>query len=294
MNGKEDASMGEENFLIVGLGLIGGCYAMSLSRQGYRVTAIDCNPDSIAYAKEKGMIAGGASSVEDGEEFIRQANRIVFGLYPTGMVEWIEENQHLFPAGAILTDVSGVKRAVIGRVQGILRPDLEFIGSHPMAGRELSGVQNSDDRIFENANFIVTPTEKNTPEAVAYAEKLGKTLGFGRISHLSPEEHDRMVGYLSQLTHAIAVSLMNANGSPHLAEYTGDSFRDLTRIARINENLWSELFFLNRDILVPEIDSFVAALENLREKLVSGDEEGLKSLFVQSTRRRKQFDKKQE
>lgn len=283
-----------KNILIVGLGLLGGCYAMALSRQGYRVTAIDIEPDSIAYALEKGLIAAGTAEAGSpaGTALIREADVLISGLYPTTMVAWLERYQSLFRPGLLITDVSGVKRNVVYRVQDILSDDVEFIGSHPMAGREVGGVRNSDDRIFRDANFIVTPTERNTAEAVEFAKELGALLGFARISVLSPEEHDRMIGYLSQLTHAIAVSLMNANGSPHLVEYTGDSFRDLTRIAKINETLWYELFSLNRDILVPEIDSFIAALEDLKEKLSAGDEAGLKNLFVQSTERRKQFDRK--
>lgn len=276
-------------FLIVGLGLIGGSYAMALSRQGYHVTAIDTNPDSIEYALHTGIIAEGGTSPDCG--LVEQADRVILGLYPTGMVHWIEENQHRLPSGAWITDVSGVKRAVIYRVQELLRPDLEFIGSHPMAGREVGGVRNADDRIFRDANFIVTPTEKNTPALIAFAEELGRTLGFSRISQLSPEEHDRMIGYLSQLTHAIAVSLMNANDSPHLVDYTGDSFRDLTRIAKINDTLWTELFELNQDLLIPEIDCFIAALEDLKQKLAAGDREGLRRLFRQSTLRRRQFDR---
>lgn len=281
----------ETHILIVGLGLIGGSYARALAKYGCTVTAIDCNPDSIAYAKEQGFLTDGATGGAEAERFIREADIIVIGLYPLAMVDWVLEHQTDFRPGLLLTDVSGVKRAVLYRVQEALRPDVEFIGSHPMAGREVSGVRNSDDHIFRDANFIITPTERNTEEAVDFVRELGETLGFRRISTLSPEQHDQMIGYLSQLTHAIAVSLMNANGNPHLVEYTGDSFRDLTRIARINETLWSELFALNRDVLIPEIDSFIVALEDLKEKLSQGDEQGLKQLFIQSTERRKQFDR---
>ena len=190
-----------------------------------------------------------------------------------------------------MTDVSGVKRAVVYDVQAVMRPDVEFIAAHPMAGREVSGVKNSDNRIFLEANYIVTPTDQNTAEGIEFAEELGRTLRFDRITTLSPEEHDRMIGYLSQLTHAIAVSLMNANPNEHLVAYTGDSFRDLTRIAKINETMWTELFFLNKDMLVPEIDAFIAALTHLKEQVETENAEELSRLFVQSTERRKLFEK---
>lgn len=281
--------MKQKKFLIVGLGLIGGCYAQALTKQGYTVTAIDPNAESIRFALDKGYIVKGA--VEPEEELLKEADAIVLGLYPTIMVDWIKKYQPYFTPGIFITDVSGVKRAVVYDVQAVLREDVEFIAAHPMAGKETSGVQNSDNRIFLQANYIVTPTEKNTPEAIEFAEELGRTLRFDRITTLSPEEHDRMIGYLSQLTHAIAVSLMNANDSANLVAYTGDSFRDLTRIAKINETMWTELFFLNKDMLVPEIDAFIAELNHLKEQVQNENAEELKRLFVQSTQRRKLFDK---
>ena len=161
-----------------------------------------------------------------------------------------------------------------------------------MAGKEVSGVRNSDENIFKIANFIITPTEKNTPEGIKFARELGEILGFRNITQLSLEEHDKMIGFVSQLTHVIAVSLMNTNDNTHLVEYTGDSFRDLTRIAKINEVLWSELFLLNKEILVKEIDDFAAELNNFREKLVNEDVEGNEKALIQSTERRKLFDRK--
>lgn len=279
----------DKTFLIVGLGLIGGSYAMALHRRGVRVTAIDRDPEAIRYALEQGIIEEGG--LPGDTRLLREAGIVILGMYPSAMIEWVKEYQAYLTPGVWITDVSGVKRAILYPIQEMLRPDLEFIASHPMAGREVGGVQNSSDRLFGDANFIVTPTARNTPAAVDFAKELGRVLGFSQISVLTPEDHDKMIGYLSQLTHAIAVSLMVANDNPHLVKYTGDSFRDLTRIAKINEVLWSELFRLNRDILVPEIDLFIDTLEALKEKLSSGDEEGLKQMFRQSTERRKQFDR---
>ena len=153
---------------------------------------------------------------------------------------------------------------VAAPVQQMLPDGVEFIASHPMAGRETSGITHSAEVDFAPANFIITPTEQNTPEAVAWCRDLAQTLGFARITTLSIAEHDRMIGYVSQLCHAIAVSLMCASDNSSLADYTGDSFRDLTRIARINEKLWAELFLWNRDNLIGEIDMFDAALQKLR------------------------------
>lgn len=278
-------------FLIVGLGLIGGCYAAALSDKGYYVAAITKEQVDIDYAIEKGIIKNGSVKVE--KELFDEADIVVFGLYPTDFVKWIEENQRVFRPGTLITDVTGVKTAVVPKIQEILRDDVEYIPAHPMAGREKSGVQNSDPIIFSGANYIVTPTEKNTKGAIDACCELGNILGFHRVSCLSIEEHDKMIGFLSQLTHCIAVSLMTCNDDDGLVKYTGDSFRDLTRIARINEVMWSELFLLNKDILISEIDSFVNELERMKLMLSEGDREGLKSMMKLSTARRGKFDRPQ-
>ena len=275
--------------LIVGLGLIGGSYAKGLKKHGYTVYAISRGQGTIDYALENGIIDKG--TIQEDSEIISQADYIIFGLYPHTMIDWIARNQQYFKSGAIITDVCGVKCNVVDVVQDFLRKDVEFIGSHPMAGKEVSGVQYSDDAIFHSANFIITPTEQNTEKGIAFAKELAGLLEFHHIAIITPQEHDKMIGFVSQLTHAVAVSLMNTSDNTHLKEYPGDSFRDLTRIAKINETLWSELFFLKKENLVQEIDDFAAELENLKQKIADEDEEGIKKLFIQSTERRKQFDK---
>ncbi|MEF9961863.1 MAG: prephenate dehydrogenase [Erysipelotrichaceae bacterium] len=275
-------------FLIVGLGLIGGSYALGLSKKGYHVSAIDTNQLSIDYALNHQMIETGSTF---DIELIQNADVIIFGLYPNTMIDWISTYQTYFTPGILLTDVSGVKMNVIDKIQTNLRKDVEFIGSHPMAGKEVSGVTYSDDTIFKIANFIITPTAVNSQKAITFLHEFANLLEFEHITCLSPEKHDEMIGFVSQLTHVIAVSLMNTNDNTHLVEYTGDSFRDLTRIAKINENLWSELFFLNKDNLIREIEDFDHELNHLKEKLIANDEQGLKELFIQATMRRKLFDK---
>ena len=160
-----------------------------------------------------------------------------------------------------------------------------------MAGREVYGVENSDDGIFRGANFIIVPTEKNTAQAIRWLGGLGRILGFSRISVLSPEEHDEMIGYLSQLTHCIAVSLMTCSDNEHLVDYTGDSFRDLTRIANINDLMWSELFMLNREPLLKYMDIFLDEFSALRDMIRDGRVEELREKMRLSTKRRAYFNK---
>ena len=279
----------DKKILIVGLGLIGGSYAECFTRKGFEVGAITRSRKSIDFALEKGIIASGTTEVT--RDYVSRFDIIIFALYPHIFIEWLEKYQDFIKPGALLTDVTGVKVSVVYKVQEMLRGDLEFIGAHPMAGREVYGVENADCRIFNGANYIVTPTGANTPEAIETCRQIGEVLGFARISQLSPERHDEMIGFLSQLTHCIAVALMNCKESHHLVDFTGDSFRDLTRIARINEEMWSELFLLNRDELLSQMDLFAGEFDTLRKAIREGDTDTLKRMMQTSTLRRSYFDK---
>ena len=279
----------EESILIVGLGLIGGSYARALKRLGFHVAAIDINQESIDYALENGIIDEGYTTVEPA--VVSNADAVVFGLYPTVFKEWIAQYQQFLKPGAMLTDVTGVKSCIVYDIQDMLRPDVEFIAAHPMAGKEVYGVQNSDEHIFHDANYIVVPTEKNTPEAIEWCRSLGMILGFNHIAVLSPEKHDEMIGFVSQLTHIIAVSLMECSDDHSLVDYTGDSFRDLTRIARINDKMWSELFMMNKKELLAQMDRFMSVFQDFRNMLASDDVEGMRAAMRVSTERRAWFDR---
>ena len=264
-----------KRYLIVGLGLLGGKYALELSRAGFHVDGINRSEGHLQYALDHGYIASGKT--HDFEDLVRQADHIIFGLYPTALIEWFR---------------TYVKTGLVEPIQAMCRPGVEFIASHPMAGRETSSVEHAAEVNFAPANFIVTPTEKNTPEAVQWARELAEVLGFKHICTLTVQEHDKMIGYVSQLCHAIAVSLMCANDNTSLCEYTGDSFRDLTRIARINDKMWAELFLWNKENLISEIDQFSGALNEMRNALVADDREKLEEMFRLSTQRRAAFDQK--
>lgn len=279
-----------KKILIVGLGLLGGSYAKALKRYGFHISAITKEQSSIDYALKEQMIDEGSTQID--ERIIREADLVVFALYPHVFVEWIEQNQNLLKSGAIITDVTGVKRSIVYKIQDILRPDIEFIAAHPMAGKEVSGVENSTDKMFVGANYIVTPTEKNTPDAIKTCMELGSLLGFSNVTTLSPEEHDEMIGFLSQLTHCIAITLMTCNDKEDMEKFTGDSFRDLTRIARINDLMWSELFVSNKDALLEQMNLFMDKFKELKEMLEAEDIDGMRKMMRYSTERRALFDKK--
>lgn len=277
------------NVLIIGLGLMGGSYAKALKRCGFTVNAITKEQSSIDYAVENGIINSGSTELD--RKMIKEADLVIFALYPTDFINWIKENQYLFSPGTVITDVTGVKSSIVYEIQSILRNDVEFIAAHPMAGREVYGVQNSDDSMFRGANYIITPTDKNTKEAIELSRELGTLLGFANICELSPEDHDEIIGFVSQLTHCIAITLMTCNDIENLEKYTANSFRDLTRIAKINDAMWSELFMMNKDALLREMKLFEKKFASLREMLETGDVDGMREMMKQSTVRRAEFDR---
>lgn len=279
-----------KKILIVGLGLLGGSYARVLKRFGFHISAITLDQSSIDYAIKENIIDVGTTEID--ERIIGEADLVIFALYPHVFVEWIEKNQSLLKSGALITDVTGVKGSIVYKIQDMLRTDVEFVAAHPMAGREVSGVENSTDKLFIGANYIVTPTEKNTPEAVQTCLELGRLLGFSNVTTLSPEEHDEMIGFLSQLTHCIAVTLMTCNDKENMEKFTGDSFRDLTRIARINDLMWSELFVENKEALLEQMNLFIDKFNDLKTMLETEDIAGMREMMRRSTERRALFDKK--
>lgn len=272
---------------VVGLGVMGGSFCGRLKELGWRVLGFETSSRSLKTAKERGWIDEGYADFSQG---LKQCDMIIFCIYPTLLSEWIATWQNQFAPGTLLLEISGVKRAVMNPIQEQLRPDVELMSIHPMCGRESKGIDHAEPKIFKDANFIIIPHDRNTPSSLVKVSSLAKDLGCKNISVLTPEEHDTMIAFLSQLTHVIAVSLMDTHENEHLVEYTGDSFRDLTRIASINEDMWSELFLLNKDLLLDEIEQFQKTLSVFADALKNEDEKTMKDMMILSTGRRKKFD----
>jgi prephenate dehydrogenase len=275
------------NILIVGLGLLGGSYALALKAKGFKVSAIDVNDQTVEYAIKNKIVDLAVTTPN--KELIESSNLIIFALYPHIFCEWVENYGKYFKSGTIITDVTGVKGAIIEKINSNLPLGVEFIAAHPMAGREIGGIENANTEMFKSANYIVVPTEQNSADAIELCKDLGEILGFENISELSVEGHDKMIAFLSQLTHCIAVSLMCASDNPDLVKYTGDSFRDLTRIADINDRMWSELFLCNREALLNEMDNYRRAFEGLYEAIKNNDTDTMQEMMKLSTARRRNF-----
>ena len=276
----------DKKFLIVGLGLIGGSYASKLSSLGYKVYALDLNDEALEFGYSNSFIL----NKENDLNLVKECDYIILCLYPLDCIKWVKDNKYLIKEDCIVSDVSGVKSNYVRVIQNELENN-EFISMHPMAGKEKSGVFYSDYSIFKNANMIIIQNELNSDRGLDFAYSLSRLLEFKNIEVLDEVSHDKMVSFLSELPHAIAMCLMNSHNNESLERLSGDSFRDLTRIAKINENLWSELFILNRDILVKDIESFILCLNDLKDKIKDSKEEDIKELMRESTKRRKGFER---
>lgn len=273
------------NILIVGLGVIGGSYAMGLSKN-HTVYGVDKDLDTIKLALEKGYIYDGSDNPSD---FINDAELIILAIYPKMIKQFIKENS--FKDGTIITDVAGVKESFIYEISQILPKGVEFLGTHPMAGKEKRGFNYADCNVFRGANFLITPMN-NKESTIELMRGLAYELGFKRVTIMTPHYHDQVIAFTSQLTHAIAVSLVNSDNDENTPYFTGDSYRDLTRIAKINEDLWSELFLENKANLLEKIECFEDSLHQLKEALIHDDGDKLRELFISSTKKRGVFDEK--
>lgn len=269
---------------IVGLGLIGGTYARSLRKYPYEIIGIDIDSDAINFALEENIIDHGTTTPTD---VLKELDVVFLCLYPDKTIEFVQKHINHFKRGAIISDVVGIKRSIIDRLDVYKNDDVEFVFSHPIAGREKIGIRYSDEAIFQNANFVITPIKTNTEEALNLIETLAKQMGFANVSRIKDYEHDDIIAYTSQLTHAIAISLVNSDTDKYdTSLFIGDSYKDLTRIAMINESLWSELFLKNRDFLYRRIQAFEEQLDLLKDALKSNNKEKIEELMRSSTIKR--------
>ena len=274
--------------VIVGLGVIGGSYAMALKEAGYNeVYGIDKNIDTLNKAKALGIIKEG---YEDGKEIVSEADLIVLAVYPDLVKSFISNNKENFKDNAIITDVTGIKQLFINEVLDILPDNIDFVFAHPMAGREKKGIDYATNTVFKDANFLITVTDKNKIESLELIEELAYKMGFKHVKRICPKYHDEMIAFTSQLPHALAVALINSDiEGRNTGEFIGDSYRDLTRIANINESLWSQLFLGNKENLLQAIYNFEEELDKIKSCLENEDKEALQELFIKSSLRREKL-----
>lgn len=270
---------------VVGLGLIGASYAEGLHQAGHHVYGYDLIEKNI----EKGIHLGFIEK-DNSLSKISVADLIILALYPKDNVEFIQKNKNLLTAGQILTDVSGTKSWMMDEIEKILPNGISYTSHHPMAGRESSGFESRNFHMFKNANFIIVKGKKSDKNDIGVLELVANNLKFGKITVTDAKTHDELIAFTSQLTHILAVTLIQSDHLKETKEATGDSFRDLTRIAKINEVMWTELFLENKDALVTKINEFMTELVYIKELILDDDKKRLMNYLKEAKEKRKSFD----
>ena len=273
-------------FAIVGLGLIGGSYAKALRNLKVRkILGMDISHGIARACLNANMID---EVVEENGSNLKEADVIICSVYPEAVMGFVRQNVQNFAEGMLMTDATGVKGTMPREIQELLPEGCEFISGHPMAGRQGSGLGMSDAAIFNNSNYIIVPTEKNTPEAVNWLEEFAKALGCARSVRVSMEDHDKIIAYTSDLPHITAVALVNsASYNENTQYFIAGGFRDATRVADINPDLWSDLFLSNRDNVIAEIENYQSQLERWKKAIVENDREALKTIMREAGPRRR-------
>lgn len=272
------------NITIVGLGLIGGTYAIGIKKLNPKnLWGIDISEETIKKAETMGIIDEGFTNPSS---VLPKSDIVIVTIYPEASEKFILNNMKSFKKNAVITDGVGIKTHIIKIINENIREDLDFIGGHPMAGKELGGLENAELDMFKGANYIITPTKKNREENIKLIENIAKELGFGHVQRTTPENHDKNIAYVSQLPHIVAVGMVNCDDVEEVDFYAGGSYRDTTRIARINSELWTELFIKNKEMLVQQIDLFLNYTKNLRDAIEEEDEERVKNILKESSNRK--------
>lgn len=261
---------------IVGLGLIGGSLAKAIKKRTHdSCFGIDINKASIAGALEQEAIDG-----ELQPEELSACDLVIVSLHPEPTIDFITKNAKNFKKGGIVIDTCGVKGSIINAVEEILaQEDVEFLGCHPMAGREFSGFAYSVDNLFDKASFIMTPTDRTKVDVVKFVEDFAESIGFAKCVISTAEEHDRVIAFTSQLAHVVSSAYVKSPSLLKQAGFSAGSFKDMTRVAKLNEDMWTSLFMMNRQPLVDEIDYIIKNLEDYKEAISNGDEKKLHDLL---------------
>ncbi|MFA6801285.1 MAG: prephenate dehydrogenase [Acholeplasmataceae bacterium] len=271
---------------IVGLGLIGASYAEGLHLKGHQIYAYNRSQDKVQKAINEGIV-----EKDNDLDKLSICDLVILSLYPKNNIEFIEKNRYLFKHGQMVTDVSGTKEWMMQEIIKCLPEGITYTSHHPMAGKEISGYDAKDYRIFKGANFVIVPSEKSGVNDENILNQIATELNFGKILKVDSATHDQLIAFTSQLTHVLAIALVNTDHFEETKNATGDSYRDLTRIAKINETMWTELFLENKSALLGVIRDFQNELQYMKTLIMGDEKNALKAYMKKAKEKRVSFDK---
>ncbi|MBR6336790.1 MAG: prephenate dehydrogenase [Ruminococcus sp.] len=261
---------------VAGLGLIGGSMAKAIKKHTDEIVyGLDINKETIASALAQETIDGELTA-----EQLGCCDMVILGLYPQATIDFVNENKNNFKSGSIVIDTCGIKQSVVEAAEAALDgTGVSFLGCHPMAGREFWGFAYALDNLFDRASFIMTPTENTPPEVIEKVRELALRIGFAGCVTATPREHDEVIAFTSQLAHVVSSAYIKSPSLFKQAGFSAGSFKDLTRVAKLNEDMWTSLFLLNREPLLFELDHIIGALTDYRDAIKDGDADRLHALL---------------
>jgi len=282
---------GTENVTIVGLGLIGGSVAKALkARSDCKIHAITRGGETMLQCLQSGLFER-VSDGSDSESILALSDIVIVCLSPNATKNWIINNAKNISGGAVVTDVCGIKRDLCNDLTEYCSANnLRFVGGHPMAGREVSGFTNSLETLFDRCNYIITPAQNTDSDALETVKSLARVLGAKHITITTPENHDRMIAFTSQLPHVLAGAYMKSSTAPEHKGYSAGSYRDVSRVAPVDEKLWSELFLLNSDNLIDEIDALLYNIAEMKSAILSKDKPQVEKVLREGRIRKQEID----
>ena len=264
------------NIAIIGLGLIGGSMARTIKqRTAYTVYGCDLNPQTIQQAYLMNAI-----DHELTDEALRTCDMVLVSLYPSAIVEWVKAHAADFKPGCLVIDCGGVKQRICSELVPLARAgEWHYLGGHPMAGREFSGFRYAKDDLFDGASMILCTDGLDDPQLLQDTKEFFLELGFRRVQFTDPKTHDEMIAYTSQLAHIVSSAYVKCPLADKHRGFSAGSFADMTRVARLNEGMWTELFFDNREALLPVMEDLVRRVTEYRDALRDGDEAAMLQLL---------------
>lgn len=263
------------NILVCGLGLIGASLAKTLKKNtNHTVLGWNRTPS----VTEKALRDNAIDRTGDIDELIKDADITIINFYPEAIIPFIMEHKDSFKKDSIVTDSCGIKTKICRALENE-NLDFYFIGAHPMAGREVGGYDNSLATLYDNASFICTPFDSTPRNKVDALVGLAQEMGFARTVVTTPEHHDEMIAFTSQIAHVLACSYVLSPLAPMHSGYSAGSYRDVSRVARINADMWADLFIDNKQPLIDEIDDLVSNLMKFKYNIVNEDTDALKDLM---------------
>lgn len=275
------------NIGIVGLGLIGGSIAKALK---YNTDNTVCGTDIEKSVVLKAKLLGAIDKELD-KNMLGECDMLIVALYPQATLDYIAENAHLFKKGAVVMDTCGVKSVLCDKLFAVAEQNgFTFIGAHPMAGLHFSGFEHSMPNMFNNASMILVPPKNVDIAVLEQLKNLFSKIGFTVIKTTTAQDHDKKIAYTSQLAHVVSNAYVKSPEAEVHNGFSAGSYLDLTRVAKLNPTMWTELFLCNKENLAAEIDGIIENLQKYSAAIKSSDADTLYSLLKAGSDRKEQID----